>query len=281
MKSTHIILAFGIGLLLASPLLAQETITTPAPVPQETIEKTDYEQTYQTRSVTFGAFAGYSLDFHSADQLTLPNVPTCCDGYDGGTGGGVFLGISMNFPIASNLDLLGRLSYHGSSVTMTSEEPITVRQGNTAVPASITHELTASLGTLGTLDAGLIYRISPAFRALAGIRTGLILSSTYEQREVLDPDIAYDYDGGAAIRNESSGDITDVSAFQLGMFVGLQYALNLDRSETLHLIPEVQFAPMFTNIVSGEQWSMSSVRFMLNFTQTLFSVEKRSTPLKP
>lgn len=285
MKSTmHRLSALLVLALMASPLLAQETTNAKQPeeepAPVETIEKTDYDSTYVVRKISFGAFAGYSLDFHSADLLDLPQVPSCCDGYNGGTGGGFVGGISMAFPMTRSIDLIGRLSFHTSSVTMTEDEPIMVRQGNEAVPAVITHELSPSLSILG-LEPGIDWRLSEAFSITAGVRIASIMSASYEQREVLDPSIAYDYDGGAAVRNQTSGDIQDVTALQFGAFVGARYALPLDRSHEFHLIPEVQFAPMFTNVVDGQTWSVNSLRFMLNFTQTITSVEKRSSPLKP
>lgn len=269
---------------LASPLLAQEATNPkelePEPAPVETIEKTDFDSTYVVRKISFGAFAGYSLDFHSADQLRLPQVPTCCDGYSGGTGGGFVGGISMAIPVSRSIDLIGRLSFHTSGVTMTQDEAITVRDGNEAVPATITHELKPSLSILG-FEPGIDWRLSEAFSITAGVRIASIMSANYDQREVLDPSIAYDYDGGSAVRNETSGKIQEVSPLQFGAFIGARYALPLDRSHEFHLIPEVQFAPMFTNIVDGQTWSVNSLRFMLNFTQTITSVEKRSTPLKP
>ncbi|RPI66923.1 MAG: hypothetical protein EHM43_10445, partial [Ignavibacteriae bacterium] len=209
MKRTLILLMLC-GAVTAS---AQQTLTTDEPAkvapppPPATIEKTEFEQVYPVkRTMSLGLFAGYAMDFHSADAMTLPEVPSCCPGYDGGTGGGLVAGLTIEFPISSSLELVTRLSYHGSNVTMTTDEPITVRDGNTTMTGTITHELKTQT-TIIAIEPAVEFRVGKGLGILGGIRAGTLLSATYDEQEILDPSIPYDYQGGSGVRNASSGDI--------------------------------------------------------------------------
>jgi opacity protein-like surface antigen len=232
------------------------------------------------RVLSIGLVGGYAIDFRSASDLVLPDVPTCCPGYDGATGGGFVGGLGIELPLSPSLELVTRLTYHSSSVTQTTQEPITVRQGNQAVQSHIDHELITSLSII-SLEPAVAFRFGESFSLLGGVRAGMLMSAGYEQLERLDEKIAYDYDGGSGVRNESSGDINGTSAFQFGLVLGARYALPLNSSKTLSLIPEVQFSPLYTSLIEGQSWSVSSLRFMLGINYAIMSTKAEASPLAP
>ncbi len=236
------------------------------------------------RILSVGLLGGYSMDLNRAADLSLPNVPTCCPGYDGATGSGFVGGLGFELPLASQLELVTRLTYHSTSVTQLTEEPITVRQGNQAVQAVIEHELTSSFSIL-SLEPAVLFTFgdepSMGFGLLGGVRFGMLLGASYSQLERLDESIAYDYDGGSGVRNESEGEITGTSALQMGILIGARYALPLNASRTLSLVPEVQFSPLFTSVVEGQSWSVSSFRFMLGVNYAITSTKAEASPLAP
>lgn len=265
-------------------LVAQETLTTEAPKkpePPATIEKTAYDTVYPTkRTMSLGLVGGYAVDFHSADAMTLPEVPSCCPGYDGGTGGGFLFALSLELPLSPSLELVTRLSYHGSTVTMTVDEPITVRDGNSTRTANITHELTSTL-TFVSLEPAVEFRLGERFGLIGGVRLGTMLGATYEEQEILDPSIPYDYQGGSGVRNQSSGDITGTSSFQFGLILGARYRLPMNADETLMLIPEAQFVPMFSSVLADQTWTVSSLRFMIGVSYALTARARTDSPLSP
>lgn len=268
-------------------LMAQETLTTEepkkpvVPAPTETIEKTDYDTLYPVkRTMSLGVVGGYAVDFHSADAMTLPDVPSCCPGYDGGTGGGFLFALALELPISSSIELVTLLSYHGSNVTMTVQEPITVRDGNSTRTANITHELTSSL-TFVSLEPAVEFRLGERFGLIGGVRLGTLIGATYEEQEILDPSIPYDYQGGSGVRNQSLGDITGTSSFQFGLLLGARYRLPMNADGTLMLIPEAQFVPMFSSVLADQTWTVSSLRFMIGVSYALTSRVREDSPLRP
>lgn len=281
MKKILILLLLVVG----GPLLvAQETLTTEAPKkpePPATIEKTAYDTVYKAkRTMSLGLVGGYAVDFHSADAMTLPEVPSCCPGYDGGTGGGFLLALALELPLSPSLELVTRLSYHGSTVTMTVDEPITVRDGNSTRTANITHELTSTL-TFVSLEPAVEFRLGERFGLIGGVRLGTLLGATYDEQEILDPSIPYDYQGGSGVRNQSSGDISGTSAFQFGLILGARYRLPMNADETLMLIPEAQFVPMFSSVLADQTWTVSSLRFMIGVSYALTERVRTDSPLSP
>ena len=273
MKNTLLVLtALIVG---SSSLFAQEVLNQ-----NETIEKSDFDSVYvMKRTMSLGLVGGYSLDFHSATDMKLPEVPSCCPGYSGGTGGGFILGLSFGLPLGDDLNLLTRLTYHGSGVTMTTSEPTTVRIDNEAVPTTITHELQPTVNFI-SLEPAVEFMLGD-LGLVGGVRLGTLLGATYDQREILADNIPYDFAGGTGVRNETSGDISGTSSFQFGLLLGARYHLPMNSDKTLELVPEIQFAPLFTSVLADQTWGVSSLRFMIGFDYHFTERSQTATPLAP
>ncbi|NQW30261.1 MAG: hypothetical protein HQ472_07105 [Ignavibacteria bacterium] len=269
---------FFVGILCScfSKVCAQEAQTvgktfSPAPASEKMEDK---------RVMSVGVLGMYNISVHSATALKLPGIPSCCPGYEGASGGGFAGGLELSLPIGSGLEFISRLMYQSSSGEMTFNEPVTVRINNQAVPTFFTHNLTSSL-TFFMLEPGVEYAITEGFRAVGGLRIGALASSTYTQKETLDPSIPYDYSDGSGVRNDTKGDITGTSAFQFGFFAGVNYHLPMNSKKTLELVPEIQIAPLFTSVMSDATWSVMSVRFGIGIVYNIVKSAKVSNPLKP
>jgi len=57
--------------------------------------------------------------------------------------------------------------------------------------------------------------------------------------------------------------------------------LALDNSGTFQLIPAVEFAPLFSEIVKETSWSVSSFRASVGLTMTISRHEVLGSPLSP
>lgn len=289
MKQFHRIVAIASVVASLYPVtgMAQETLTQPKPTPpppptEQPVTKppTPSIPMVSERMLTVGGMAGYSVDVHTASEFVVPNVETCCPGYDGGSGGGPVVALNVELPVSSRWDVIGRLVYHTSRVTMDARENITVRVDNQPVPSYIAHEVTPSVNIV-SFEPGVAFRVADGLSLIGGLRLGTVLSGTYEQRSTLDPSIPYDFTNGSGVRDESTGDIPNMNSFQFGIFAGARYGFPLNTQRTLSLVPEIQFAPLFTSLVSGETWSMSSFRAMVGLQFSLMKSRPTTTPLRP
>src|SRR5687768_8966069 len=79
--------------LTALALAALMTATTSAQEPEAPIELW-----------RAGGIAGFSLIGHATSGMTgLPGIPSCCPGYDGGSGSGWNVGPAVELPLANKL----------------------------------------------------------------------------------------------------------------------------------------------------------------------------------
>jgi hypothetical protein len=117
---------------------------------------------------------------------------------------------------------------------------------------------------------------------MAGLRIGTVLSATYSQDErLVDPTQPVRFEDGTTVRNATSGDLPNTSSVQAGALIGLRYMLPMNAAGTLQLVPEISYAPMFTNLVSDASWSVSPLRIGASI---LFSISKKveeKSPLRP
>jgi opacity protein-like surface antigen len=283
MKSTPRILTFlSVMLMLTASTFAQETTSgAEPPKPQETtIKPAPAPIVVEKRTVSVGLFGGYSLDMHNATDLKLPDVPSCCPGYNGGSGGGPILGLSFDLPLSPDLELVGRLTYHSTAVDQTTSEPITVRVENEPVRSSIEHTLSTTTSFI-SIEPAVAFRVVGDLSILGGFRIATLLNMSYDQRSVLDPSIPYDFEGGSGVRDASTGDVQTTSSVNFGIIIGARYALPLNTRKTLVLFPEAQFAPMLTSLVDAQSWTMSSFRFMLGLSYAFTRSERQASPLNP
>lgn len=229
----------------------------------------------------FGLGANFDLANHNATNLTLPGVPTCCTGFNGVSAGGLALSGEMGLPIADRLDILVKLTYMSTSSTMTEEEVTTVRSGNQAVTTPFRHTLESNLGFI-MLEPGVEWRPTLNFGLVGGLRVGTLLGATYTQEErIVDASLGYTYENGSTVRNASSGDIPETSSFQFGLLLGARYHFYLTANGSLQLVPEVFYAPLFTNVVADRSWSVSSFRAGLSLVYTIFAKRDQDSPILP
>lgn len=260
--------------VLASP----DPVSTPEPVAKP-VQPVDANTPIPV--VRLGVSGGYNLGLHSADGMTLPTIPSCCPGYTSTTGGGVALGAEAAIVVSNTIDFLARLTYQTASATMTTDEPITIRDGNTTRETALRHTLTSSLGML-FIEPGVEYRLAGGLGFIGGIRVGLLMNATYTEMETFaDPSLPYEYSDGSGVNNSSAGELPEKNSMQFGVFIGARYHISLNNANTFHLVPAIEFAPLFSEIVKETSWSVSSFRASVGFTITLNRYEALGSPLRP
>jgi len=227
-STTTLLAVLAAFVALTSSLRAQEAHSLPdeAKVPPSPPPVEAKPEVFTMKpKIRFGLGANFDLASHAASNLTLPGVPTCCTGFNGVSSGGFALSGEMGLPIQDRLDILVKLTYMSTSSTMTEEEVTTVRSGNEAVTTPFRHTLESDLGFL-MLEPGVEWRPTLHIGLVGGVRLGTIMGATYMQEErIVDESLGYTYEDGRTVRNTSSGDVPETSAFQFGLLLGARSRL--------------------------------------------------------
>lgn len=210
-----------------------------------------------------GGYGGLNIKYHAAEFGALPGVPSCCGDFTNGTSLGLAVGGLYERHLTEDLRLQGRVGFASLGGLLTSTQTI----GNEPVlddgPAPTTTRRDVQVEY--TLDAGLpLLVLEPAvgYKAMdllwlyAGVRAGLLVGSSYDQKETLiAPDGYVFQETGSAVRNASTGSIPEASVVNLHLAFGLGYELTIGTNLTL--IPEVRyFLPV--NDVASVSWSVQT-----------------------
>ena len=227
-----------------------------------------------------GGFAGWGLIDHQVEMMGLPGVPSCCPGYDGGSGNGLAFGATVEVLFQQNLSLSGRLLYAGYSGLLETEEEELVTADRDTVRATFLHSIDASLSGLA-LETFVTYQPIDRMGVFGGVHADFPLSTNFHQEErILEPsNIRYEND--SRIRMVFDGDLPDVPSPQFSLLAGLRYILPLNSSESMNLIPEVAFWHGLSPVVSGRDWQMRGLRFGLEFQFVSIGRKEPSSPLEP
>lgn len=207
-----------------------------------------------------GLFGNYTFDMHAASFSALPGVPNCCPEFTGGTGSGIFGGLTYLTPIDPNIFVDVRLHYGGFSGTMTSRQKLPVIIGNGSLAmAEIEHTMTSSFTQIG-IEPMVGYRLTPELSLRAGLLAAYRISSTFEQKETMLQPTNATFETGRRIRNETRGDLPFVSTIGMSFTVGASYDLPLNANRTMFLSPEVYYTFAPFSIVENLSWTISHVR---------------------
>lgn len=209
-----------------------------------------------------GLYLGINRNIYSVEQMKgLPDVPSCCPGYDAGDGFGVAVGGMVETPISEAVSVGGRLylnTYNGSLVD--NEEILLDREGE-PVPGLIEHRIDAEIWSLA-IEPVVTLAINPEARVFAGLRGDVIVKWKYDQQERLaEPDDLV-FENGSPVRLERNGEIPDANRFY-GTFVGgVRYDIYLEDREWA-IAPEISFYFSPTPVVKEETWNIYGVRLSL------------------
>lgn len=213
----------------------------------------------------FGLFGQVALNRHNADFLRIPETESCCLGFTGGNGTGFGTGALVELPLGESLLLGGRLSFLAHPFSMTTPELTYIITSSGGGVGSFEHRLTGSLATLG-LEPMVAYRPFGSLLLQAGVRAGIPLSSSYEQKEQLvQPSGAGTFqsadgsDSHTRTRNVFSGALPSPGV-QIAPVVGVSYELPINAQGTLLLAPEVSYQFGLTNVIADLDWKINVLR---------------------
>lgn len=231
---------------------------------------------------SYGISAGVDFNFHNADFIGLPGIPSCCPRFETGTGFGLNCGLYYSFPVNSSFDIYLKAVYTDLSGLLSKTEPVVVSDVNgNATLGEFEHSVDSKISSVG-LAPMLSYKLSSNLRLEAGFRLGFLMNKTYEQKEEITKPSFGTYQGTTfRIRNEYSGDIPDASSIEAAVLIGAAYDLPLNKQWTWFLVPEVHYGIGLTPVASGETWNVSAFQCAIGIKWAPRKIIPPPPPIEP
>lgn len=252
----------------------------------------DAESSYYTR---FGAFGWVNLVTQTASfsgiGIVTPVIPSS-PLYSSGTGIGFSPGVLVEFPFSFSpspdrnvFGLSLRLSYSTFNATSSFIEPVLAYDNTTIRPTNvpIEYSLECRFNFL-QFEPTLTYRIANGRLAFyAGVRAGLVLSSTFSYLERMkDPRYLFMNGVGGPTSvtfNEVTDKIPNAQTINLAPTLGVGYEIPLNTDGTIMLQPEGFWSPALFSLVNGVDWKVSSIRASLAVKYSPFrTIRPEMTP---
>lgn len=208
---------------------------------------------------SFGIFGDVSLNYHSADFIGLPGIPSCCPRYETGLGLGYGGGLFYTFPVSQKFELSLRAGYFNIGGKLSKTEPVRLAgPDGFGLDGEFEHSVDAKLSSAALMPL-LGYRLGDQLRIHGGLRIGYVLDKSYQQKEeIISPDFGVFQDNGQRTRFEFSGDIPEYSQIEAALIAGISYDIPLNSSYTLFISPEAYLSYGLTK-VSSESWTANAL----------------------
>lgn len=209
----------------------------------------------------WGVFGAVNYNLHRADFRALPGVPSCCPLFENGNGIAGSAGVLYETPLSPGMALQLRAGLFAGNAALTARqyEPVIIDGRETG--GVFEHTVEARFFSVA-FEPLVRIRLAGELSLLAGGHAGFVPGGSYSQKEeIVEPvDRGVFTDTGTRRRNENSGSLPDASPFEAALVAGVGYALPLNRTGTLHLVPEVMYTFGLTDVVRGLSWQVNTLR---------------------
>lgn len=226
------------------------------------IYNTNSQTTIDTNALKpkFGVYGQYGLAFHIADFAKLPNTQSCCGGFNTEIGPTFVGGLVIDIPLDYDYIIELRGGYSQVTANFYSELNTDVIVDGVIQQGVFSYNLNSSLSKID-FDAMFSYRVAENIFLNGGPSFGLLLSSDYSQWEQVEkPFDRGVFPGEGRVRNQYSGEIENLSSLLLGLTIGVDYQLPLNRKNSLFLVPSIYYSHKFNNVVSDISWNIGELK---------------------
>jgi|GEM_PF-2182477 len=239
-------------------------------------ERTIPAERWRLGGYASGQWIGYTVAIKG-----LPDIPTCCPEYTGGTGNGFAAGFAAEtrlLDLDPRFGVGGRLLLALYSSTLTAEEHKLVTANRDTTTAVFGHTIETSQPALAA-DLFGTYEVIPHLSLMGGGRVDLMLGGSYYQKEEIISPETIRFENDRRLRLVSDGPVPDENAVHVAAAVGMRYDIALNADRTLLLSPEVQIWQGFSNLITGMDWTMRGVRVGINCS--FVKREELAAPITP
>lgn len=256
MKKTLLILT-AVLLIAGNSLLSQE----------ETSE----------RNIRIGMFGAGAMNMHSG-QFSSYDGMNICGTFEDGTGIGWMAGNSIEVPFGKNLSFFGRAFFHkadGDFVSSPKDQPRVSLDDGTLVYLTTEHQLDVSLDYIQIEALGAYYVSDKVYLAL-GPGVAIPTHASYTQVEEIQQPFGITFRNGESTRQIASANFDDNPNTETNLRITVHALIGADFSiaENLYLSPEAGYIFPFTNVLSDNDWSVSTFHAGLVLKYELGSPEK-------
>ncbi len=224
-----------------------------------------FSEDVELSNSTFGIFANYGLNMHTADFNMLRDIPNCCPDFETGNGTDLGLGLLYEYRLESKFSIGLRLGLTNLSGQLSSIENTTVMIDNAPGDGEFEHLMDGKFTAIG-LTPMLIYNATDQLKVHLGFQYNFISTSTFDQVEKIKTPANIGTfidengeDTHSRTRNEYAGDIPDAKSSSMAVTLGVGYELPLNKKNTLRLTPEIFYNYGLSELVSETSWKVSRI----------------------
>lgn len=222
--------------------------------------------------IYYGVYGTYNFNSYSADFTQISNYNTCCPGFREGEGTGFSFGLSSRYPISKTNYIGVRLGINDFSGELARAERTTINLPTIGKSVGeFTHYIDATVKAI-TFEPYYSYNLFSKLFINVGVQVSSVISGSHNSVEKITKptntgtfwDETKNESTNSRSRNKTNGDIPNLSAFDMGLTLGLSYELKMNKDNTIRLMPELSYRYGITSFVSDNEWKMSNFNIGLN-----------------
>jgi len=229
------------------------------------------------RNIRIGMFGAGALNMHSG-QFSSYDGMLICGTFDDGTGIGWMAGNSIEVPFGTNFSFFGRAFFHkadGDFEAPPKDPPRVSLDDGTLVYLTTEHQLDVSLDYVQIEALGAYYVSDKVYLAL-GPGVAIPTHASYTQVEEIQQPFGLKFRNGESTRQIASANFDDNPNTETNLRITAHALIGADFliAENLYLSPEAGYIFPFTNVLSNNDWSVSTLHAGLALKYELGTPEK-------
>jgi hypothetical protein len=193
---------------------------------------------YDTRYGLSGVL-GAGFDMHNAPIRGLPDVPSCCPQYSTASSLMPVVDLLAHMRLSDPLRVEVRIGFDYHSALLSAEQTQVIAPNGVEESALIGYELSTTRSFLSIAPV-VGYDVAPQLSVLGGFRLGLMMSSSFSQREFITAPADIVYEDGTRTRFAfDSAAIPGVASTRFAAVFGVRYSIPISSDQRWRIEPEL------------------------------------------
>jgi len=218
-------------------------------------------------SKRFGINGFYSFIFNNSNFRKIPGTDNCCKNYFGNLGFGTQINAYFEIPITTKYGFGSRVGWQINKNEFIEPDNQLLIIDGVETTGKFNHFLNTTFNYV-TLEPYFYYTPIDYLNLSINLGLNYNLLSEYSQKEEIDPSLLKgtfkdETNPGQRQRNVFNGEIKDINTIITNMGFGISYELPMNKTNTLKLVPEINFKYNFTNIIKDSIWNQYSINLGL------------------